>query len=69
MGYKAIIEQNKPSAKEIHCFLYGYEKSPTFTKSKDVVIKTFSEIIAELREEYAEYSKVLETGKEIDDIN
>lgn len=69
LGYKAIIEQNKPSVKEIHCFLYGYEKSPTFTKSKDVVIKTFSEIIAELREEYAEYSRVLETGKEIDEIN
>ncbi len=69
LGYKAIIEQNKPSIKEIYCFLYGYEKSPTFTKSRDVIIKTFSELIGELREEYAEYSKVLETGQETDEIS
>lgn len=68
LKYKAIIEQNKPSVKEIYCFLYGYEKSPTFTKSRDVIIKTFSELIGELRDEYAEYSKVLEIGQEIDEI-
>ena len=68
LEYKAIIKQNKPSTKEIHCFLYGYEKSQKFVSSKDVIIKTFSEIIAELREEYTEYFKILESGREIDSL-
>lgn len=64
LEYKAIISKNKPNIKRIHCFLFGYEKASTFTLSKDVNIKTFSELISELRDEYSEYSKVLEKGKE-----
>lgn len=64
LEYKAIIAKNKPNIEKIHCFLFGYEKASTFTLSKDVDIKTFSELISELRDEYSEYSKVLEKGKE-----
>lgn len=69
LTYKATIEHNEPSTKFIHCFLYGYEKAPTFTLSKDVEIKTFSELIAGLRDEYAEYQRILEAGKEEDELN
>lgn len=62
--YKALILANKPGIKNISCFLFGYEKSSTFVESKDVAIKTFSEIISQLRDEYSEYSKILEAGKE-----
>jgi hypothetical protein len=44
---------------------FGYEKSPSFCLSKDVVMKTFSELIAELRAEYREYTRIIESGKEI----
>ena len=64
LEYKAIIQRDRPNIKEIHCFLLGYEKSPTFVLSKDVDIKTFTELISELRDEYREYAKVLEIGKE-----
>ena len=64
LSYRALIEQNQPSTKKIHCFLFGYEKSPTFTMSKDVEIKTFSELISRLKVEYAEYQRVIEVGSE-----
>ena len=64
MTYKSLIEQNKPNIKDIHCFIFGYEKDKTFSLSKDVKIRTFSELIAEVKEEYQEYQKVLEEGKE-----
>jgi len=67
LSYRALIEKNKPSVGKIHCFLYGHEKAPTFTMSNDVTIKTFSELISELRDEYAEYQKVLEAGGEVDE--
>lgn len=64
LEYKSLIEQNKPNINSLHCFVYGYEKDKTFSLSKDAQIKTFSELIAELREEYLEYQRVLEEGKE-----
>ncbi len=67
LEYKALIERNKPNLNSIKCFIFGYEKDTTFTKSSDVEIKTFSEIISELRTEYKEYQKVLEIGKECED--
>lgn len=66
LTYKSLIEQNKPNIKNIHCFVFGYEKDKTFSLSRDVNIKTFSEFIADLRAEYQEYQKVLEEGKEVD---
>jgi len=35
--------------------------------SNDAVIKTFSELIADLRAQYQEYQKVLEGGREIEE--
>ncbi len=64
LEYKALIQQNKPNVSNIHCFVYGYEKDHTFTKSNDVVLKTFSEIIAELRSEFNEYEKLLNESQQ-----
>jgi len=64
LTYKAIIQNLKPNTENIHCFVYGYEKDTTFTLSKDVTLKTFSELIADLRQEYQEYQKILDSGKE-----
>jgi hypothetical protein len=65
LTYKALIQRHKPNTKNIHCFVYGYEKDTTFTLSNDATIKTFSELISELRDEYKEYQKVLEIGTEV----
>ncbi len=65
LTYKALIQKHKPNASNIHCFLYGYEKDSTFTLSKDAIIKTFSELTSELRDEYKKYLKVLEIGSEV----
>lgn len=65
LEYKSLIQKHKPNIQNIYCFIYGYEKGSTFTLSKDVVIKTFSELIAELRDEYKEYQKVLDIGSEV----
>lgn len=67
LTYKALIQRNKPNVKNIHCFVYGYEKDTTFSMSNDAEIKTFSELISDLRAQYQEYQKVLEEGKEIDE--
>lgn len=69
LTYKAIIEKHKPNVRNIHCFVFGHEKDSTFTLSNDATIKTFSELIAELRDEYGEYWKVLEAGNEVDSIS
>lgn len=66
LTYRALIENNKPGVKGVHCFVFGYEKSPSFCTSKDVNMKTFSELIAELRAEYQEYSKIIDSGREVD---
>lgn len=66
LTYRALIEKNKANVKNVHCFVFGYEKSPTFCLSKDVVMKTFSELIAELRAEYREYTRIIESGREIE---
>src|SRR3989344_2685593 len=67
LTYKALIQRNKPNVKNLHCFVYGYEKDTTFSMSNDAEIKTFSELISDLRAQYQEYQKVLEEGREIDE--
>lgn len=64
LEYKAIIQQNKPNVEEVHCFVYGYQKDVTFLTSKDAEIRTFSEVIAQLRAEYREYARIIEAGRE-----
>lgn len=66
LEYEEIIRQYRPNTKLVHKFLLGYEKENSFVMSKDVEIKTFSEIISEKKQEYQEYQNVLELGKEID---
>lgn len=61
LTYKAVIEQNKPNVGKIDCYLYGYEKGLSFTKSNDATIMTFSELIALRRAEYSEYLKITES--------
>ncbi len=68
LTYKALILNNKPNVKNIHCFVYGYEKDTTFSMSNDAEIKTFSELISDLRAQYQEYQKVLEEGRESEEI-
>jgi hypothetical protein len=60
LGYKGLIERYRPNVGEIHCFVLGYEKDTTFTPSRDAMMKTFSELINELRDEYAEFAAALE---------
>lgn len=64
LEYKSLVEKHKPNVKTINCFVFGYEKDHTFTMSRDATIKTFSELVAELRYEYQEYQKVLDSGRE-----
>lgn len=63
LGYKGLIEQYRPNIGDIHCFVFGYEKDTTFTPSLDVAMKTFSELINELRDEYREYARALEVQR------
>jgi hypothetical protein len=67
LRYKGLIQKNKPNVKVIHCFVFGYDKDQSFSHSKDVDMRTFSELIAELRAAYREYLKIIETGKEVDE--
>jgi len=64
LEYKAIVKRHRPNIGQIHCFLFGYEKGDTFTKSSDVEIQSFGELIANLRDEYREYSELLEEGRQ-----
>jgi hypothetical protein len=66
LEYKALIYKNKPNVRNIHCFVFGYEKDQSFQPSKDVDMKTFSELVAELRGEYREYTKIIEGAKEVE---
>ncbi len=66
LEYKALVQRHKPNVKNINCFVFGYEKDTTFTFSKDATIKTFSELVSELRHEYKEYQKVLDVGKDLE---
>jgi hypothetical protein len=63
LGYKGLIERYQPNVGEIHCFVMGYEKDATFTPSRDATMKTFSELINELRDEYREFAAVLEAQR------
>lgn len=69
LEYKALIAKHKPNIKKIHCFVFGYEKSDTFTLSNDATIKTFSEIVSGLRDEYKEYQKILDTGNDYEETD
>lgn len=64
LGYKALVHRNKPNVNEIHCFVFGYDKSASFIASKDVALKTFSELTAELRSEYSEYLKIVNDARD-----
>jgi len=65
LEYKALIQKVKPATKLIDCYLFGYEKHPSFThESKDVTIRTFAELSTALRDEYSAYLKVLEENAE-----
>jgi hypothetical protein len=70
LEYKALIENYRPNVKNIDCFLFGYERHPSYSiSSKDVTIKTFSELSEELKDEYKEYVDVLkQTRKEIENF-
>jgi len=61
LEYKSLIQNFKPGTKSIDCYLFGYAKNPSFThESKDVTIRTFSELSSTLRDEYQAYLRVLE---------
>jgi hypothetical protein len=66
LEYKALILNNKPNVQNVHCFVFGYEKDHSFLLSKDAQMKTFSELIAELRAEYREYRKIIDNAKEVE---
>jgi hypothetical protein len=66
LEYKALIHNNKPNVHEVHCFVFGYDKDHSFLLSKDADLKTFSELIAELRAEYREYTKIIEAAREVE---
>jgi hypothetical protein len=67
LEYKGLIQKFKPSTRSIDCYLFGYEKHDTFTHgSKDVTIRTFSELTSTLRDDYRAYLKVLEDNEEQD---
>jgi hypothetical protein len=60
LEYRDLILQFKPGTKSIDCFLFGYQKQHSSLESKDVTIRTFSELASSLRDEYQAYLKVLE---------
>jgi hypothetical protein len=66
LEYKALIHKNKPNVRDVHCFVFGYEKDQSFLLSKDADMKTFSELIAELRTEYWEYTRIIESAREVE---
>lgn len=66
LRYKGLIKNNKPNVKNISCYVFGHDKDQSFTHSKDVDMKTFSELISELRAEYREYLKIIEIGRQVD---
>lgn len=71
LEYKALIKQYRPNVQEIDCYLFGYQKHPSFMDSADVKFRTFSELVTGLEDEYGEYLRVLEeTEKDVaaDDI-
>lgn len=73
LEYKSLVQKFKPGTKNIDCYLFGYEKHGSFThESKDVTIRTFSELSSALRDEYQEYLRVLEESSqdvEQDDVD
>jgi hypothetical protein len=69
LEYRGLIEHHQPNAGTIHCFVLGYSKGTGFTTSRDVAMTTFSELVNQLRDEYAEYASVLAASQsEIADL-
>ncbi len=60
LEYRDLIRQYRPGTKSIDCFLFGYQKQHSSLESKDVTIRTFSELSTSLRDEYQAYLRVLE---------
>jgi len=61
LEYKSLIRKFKSSAITIDCYLFGYQRHPShFIESQDVCVRTYSELVSSLRDEYQEYLKVLE---------
>jgi hypothetical protein len=60
LEYKSLIKQYRPNVQEIDCYLFGYQKHPSFMDSADVKFRTFSELVTALEDEYGEYLRVLE---------
>lgn len=68
LEYKSLIQKFKLGTKNIDCYLFGYEKHESFAhESKDVTIKTFSELSSALRDEYQAYLRVLEESSNQND--
>jgi hypothetical protein len=61
LQYKSLIRKFKSSAPVIECYLFGYQRHPShFIESSDVQVRTYSELVSSLRDEYREYLRVLE---------
>jgi hypothetical protein len=61
LEYKSLIRRFKSSATTIGCYLFGYRRHPSHSiESQDVQVRTYSELVSSLRDEYQEYLKVLE---------
>jgi hypothetical protein len=72
LEYRDIIQQYRPNLQGIDCYLFGYAKSKGFSGSRDVTIRTYSELVTELEDEYREYLRVLDEtdagGADADEI-
>lgn len=60
LEYRDLIRHYRPSVQSIDCYLFGYAKSKGFSGSRDVTLRTYSELVSELEDEYREYLRVLE---------
>jgi hypothetical protein len=61
LQYKSLIRNFKSETTNIDCYLFGYQRHPSHKiESQDVRVRTYSELVASLRDEYQEYLKVLE---------
>lgn len=65
LAYKSLIRRFEPGVREVECYLFGYEKHPSFAiESADVCVKTYAELISELRDEYHEYMDALDRARQ-----
>jgi len=68
LEYRDLIKEFKAGVKSIDCFLFGYQKLHSALESKDVTIRTFSELSSSLRDEYRAYLEVLEQQEGSEDV-